>query len=84
MKIKKWGAVKIGKQRLLSLLQRELTKLEMRVEVVIMLCTGDFPTLKATNQLFIQTSSNLYGTSYFNNWDIRVNYSIRRTEGDFN
>lgn len=44
-------AVKIGKQRLLPLLQRELTELEMSVEVVMMLCTGDFPTLNATKPI---------------------------------
>lgn len=40
-------SVKIGKSKLLPLLQDELTKLEEEAAVVIMLCTGDFPSLIA-------------------------------------
>jgi protein AroM len=44
-------SVEIGKSKLLPLLQDELTKLEQDVEVVIMLCTGDFPTLVTTKPI---------------------------------
>ncbi|WP_060206966.1 AroM family protein [Sporosarcina koreensis] len=40
-------SVKIGKTKLLPLLQAELSALEETVDIVLMLCTGDFPTLKA-------------------------------------
>ena len=39
-------SVKIGKTKLLPLLQEELNCLESKVDIVLMLCTGDFPTLK--------------------------------------
>ncbi|TKH03716.1 AroM family protein [Peribacillus simplex] len=38
-------SIKIGKSKLLPLLQAELDKLEEQVSAVIMLCTGDFPTI---------------------------------------
>ncbi|MGE7904633.1 AroM family protein [Peribacillus sp. NPDC094092] len=38
-------SIKIGKSKLLPLLQEELNKLEEQVSAVIMLCTGDFPTI---------------------------------------
>ncbi|KZM57211.1 AroM family protein [Aeribacillus composti] len=41
-------SVKIDKNKLLPLLQEELTELEKETDVTIMLCTGDFPTLKNT------------------------------------
>lgn len=39
-------SVKIGKSKLLPLLQAELSALEETVDIVLMLCTGDFPTLQ--------------------------------------
>ncbi|MTW86257.1 AroM family protein [Virgibacillus dakarensis] len=44
-------AVKIGKSKLLPLLQNELSQLEEVVDVVIMLCTGDFPTLRTNKPI---------------------------------
>lgn len=44
-------SVKISKEKLLPLLQKELIKLERKVDVTIMLCTGDFPTLKTTKPM---------------------------------
>lgn len=38
-------SIKIGKSKLIPLLQAELNKLEEQVSAVIMLCTGDFPTI---------------------------------------
>ncbi|MGE7607885.1 AroM family protein [Peribacillus frigoritolerans] len=38
-------SIKIGKSKLIPLLQEELNKLEEQVSAVIMLCTGDFPTI---------------------------------------
>lgn len=46
-RLRNGNAVKIGKGKLLPLLQKELQKLEEKVDVVIMLCTGDFPTIDA-------------------------------------
>ncbi|MGM0900537.1 MAG: AroM family protein [Bacillota bacterium] len=40
-------SVKIGKSKLLPYLQEELAILEEEVDVMIMLCTGDFQTIKA-------------------------------------
>ena len=40
-------SVKIGKTKLLPLLQAELSALEETVDIVLMLCTGDFPTLQS-------------------------------------
>lgn len=40
-------SVKIGKSKLLPLLQMELSALEKTVDIVLMLCTGDFPTLQS-------------------------------------
>lgn len=45
-RLRSGNSIKIGKSKLLPLLQKELKKLEEKVEVVIMLCTGDFPTLE--------------------------------------
>jgi protein AroM len=39
-------SVKMGKSKLLPLLQAELSALEETVDIVLMLCTGDFPTLQ--------------------------------------
>ncbi|MCG3088246.1 AroM family protein [Sporosarcina cyprini] len=41
------NSVKIGKSKLLPLLQTELAALEETVDIVLMLCTGDFPTLQS-------------------------------------
>lgn len=46
-KLRNGQSTKIGKSKLLPLLQEELTTLEEQVSVVIMLCTGDFPSLRA-------------------------------------
>lgn len=46
-KLRSGLSVKIGKSKLLPLLQQELHQLEKEAEVVIMLCTGDFPTIHA-------------------------------------
>lgn len=40
-------SIKIGKSKLLPLLQMELSALEETVDIVLMLCTGDFPTLQS-------------------------------------
>ncbi|MGH2317064.1 AroM family protein [Planococcus sp. SE5232] len=45
-KLRNGLSVKIGKSKLLPLLQAELTELEKQTSVIIMLCTGDFPTLR--------------------------------------
>ena len=44
-------STKIGKRKLLPLLQKELSELEEKVDVVLMLCTGDFPTLEANKPI---------------------------------
>lgn len=44
-------STKIGKSKLLPLLQQELSELEKQIDVVIMLCTGDFPTLQTTKPI---------------------------------
>lgn len=44
-------SVKIAKNKLLPLLQEELSEMEQEVDVVIMLCTGDFPTLTTTKPI---------------------------------
>ncbi|PIC67569.1 AroM family protein [Sporosarcina sp. P21c] len=44
-------SVKIGKSKLLPLLQKELTELESKTDITLMLCTGDFPTLHTTQPI---------------------------------
>ncbi|MCK1993561.1 AroM family protein [Peribacillus muralis] len=44
-------SIKIGKSKLLPLLQEELNKLEEQVSAVIMLCTGDFPSIISNKPL---------------------------------
>jgi len=44
-------STKIKKEALLPLLQRELTQLEEEVSVVLLLCTGDFPTIQSEKLL---------------------------------
>lgn len=46
-RLRNGSSVKIGKSKLLPLLQDELSKLEEEVAFTIMLCTGDFPSLIA-------------------------------------
>lgn len=45
------SSVKMGKTKLLPLLQEELRALEEQVDAVIMLCTGNFPTLETTKPI---------------------------------
>ncbi|KIL49407.1 AroM family protein [Jeotgalibacillus soli] len=51
-KLRNGQSVKIGKSKLLPLLQEELNKLEEQVSTVIMLCTGDFPAIEHKKPLF--------------------------------
>lgn len=44
-KLRNGNSVKINKEKLLPLLQAELTALEKEVDLTIMLCTGNFPTI---------------------------------------
>lgn len=50
-KLRDGDSVKIGKTKLLPLLQEELIQLEKEADVVLMLCTGDFPTLKSNKPI---------------------------------
>ena len=50
-KLRNGNSIKIGKSKLLPLLQTELSKLEKVTDVVLMLCTGDFPTLETTKPI---------------------------------
>ncbi|KKI91512.1 hypothetical protein WQ54_14640 [Bacillus sp. SA1-12] len=50
-KLRNGQSTKIGKSKLLPLLQEELTRLEDKVSAVIMLCTGDFPTINSKKPL---------------------------------
>src|SRR5690625_7930069 len=49
-------SIKISKKKLLPLLQQELHQLEKEVDVTIMLCTGDFPTLKTKKPIIFPRS----------------------------
>ncbi len=51
-KLRNGKSTKISKEKLLPLLQKELTALEKEVDVVLMLCTGDFPTLQCHIPIF--------------------------------
>lgn len=46
-KLRNGSSVKIGKSKLLPLLQEELNRLEEKTSAVIMLCTGDFPSIQS-------------------------------------
>lgn len=46
-KLRNGNPVKINKEKLLPLLQAELIALEKEVDLTIMLCTGDFPTIES-------------------------------------
>lgn len=50
-KLRNDTSVKINKTKLLPLLQAELIALEKEVDLTIMLCTGDFPTIHATKPI---------------------------------
>lgn len=50
-KLRNGQSMKIGKSKLLPLLQEELTELEKKTDIVLMLCTGDFPTLHTTKPI---------------------------------
>ncbi|KWW21853.1 hypothetical protein AS888_05025 [Peribacillus simplex] len=50
-KLRNGQSIKMGKSKLLPLLQAELNELEERVSVVIMLCTGDFPTIRSNRPM---------------------------------
>ena len=50
-KLRNGNSVKIGKSKLLPLLQTELSKLEEETDIILMLCTGDFPMLKTTKPI---------------------------------
>ncbi|GKW45299.1 AroM family protein [Planococcus sp. NCCP-2050] len=50
-KLRNGASIKIGKSKLLPLLQDELSRLEEQTEVTIMLCTGDFPSLTAAKPI---------------------------------
>src|SRR5699024_3312176 len=51
-KLRNGNSIKISKERLMPLLQRELKQLEDEVDVVVMLCTGDFPQLTSDKLIF--------------------------------
>lgn len=50
-RVRDGSSVKIGKSKLLPLLQEERDMLEKQTEVIIMLCTGSFPTLQGANPI---------------------------------
>lgn len=50
-KLRNGNSIKIAKSKLLPLLQDELDRLEEQTAVTIMLCTGDFPSIRATNPI---------------------------------
>src|SRR5699024_6583990 len=50
-KLRNGSSVKIGKSKLLPLLQEELERLEEKSSAVIMLCTGDFPSIQSRNPI---------------------------------
>lgn len=50
-KLRNGSSVKISKAKLLPLLQNELTLLEKESDIIVILCTGDFPTLQVTKPI---------------------------------
>jgi len=50
-KLKNGDSTKISKKKLLPLLQQELNKLEQKVELTVMLCTGNFPSITSTKPI---------------------------------
>jgi len=50
-KLKNGESTKISKKKLLPLLQKELDRLEQKVELTIMLCTGNFPSITSTKPI---------------------------------
>lgn len=54
---------KISKHKLLPLLQRELEALEKEVNVILLLCTGDFPTIQSEKLIFFPDKLLVYVTN---------------------
>src|SRR5699024_2243267 len=50
--LKTGKSTKISKAKLIPLLQAELIELEKEVDVTIILCTGDFPSIKSAKPIF--------------------------------
>ncbi|WP_080873734.1 AroM family protein [Oceanobacillus timonensis] len=50
-RVRNGGSVKMGKSKLLPLLQEERDTLEEQTDVIMMLCTGDFPTLQGAKPI---------------------------------
>ncbi|WP_188455834.1 AroM family protein [Virgibacillus oceani] len=50
-RLRNGSSVKIGKDKLLPLLQKELWRLEEKTDIIIMLCTGDFPALETSKPI---------------------------------
>src|SRR5699024_590602 len=46
-RLRNGGSTKISKEKLLPLLQEELNQLEKEVDLTVMLCTGNFPTIES-------------------------------------
>src|SRR5699024_5025846 len=53
-KLRNGAAIKINKDKLLPLLQKELDFLEDEVDMTMMLCTGDFPELYSNKLIIFQ------------------------------
>lgn|SRR5699024_4928920 len=60
-RLRNGNSVKIGKKKLLPLLQEELSLLENEVDIILMLCTGEFTTLK-TNKPILYPDKILFHT----------------------
>jgi|SRR5699024_6069541 len=50
-KLKSGESTRISKKKLLPLLQIKLEELEKQVDLTVMLCTGDFPSIKSTKPI---------------------------------
>lgn len=46
------NSVELAKHRIVSRLQEHIDELETRCEAIVVVCTGDFPTLRSTVDLF--------------------------------
>lgn len=53
-------STKISKAKLLPLLQRELSMLEKEVNIILLLCTGDFPTIESEKLIFFPDKLLVY------------------------
>lgn len=51
-RLRNGNSMKMDKEKLLPLLQKELTELEKEADVIIILCTGNFPTLQTVKPIF--------------------------------